>query len=133
MKLPEYKKEIFFTKSKFFKHVEALCKFYIIPLQQDLDGSKFVLLTFSVKSYINVIILMSPFICIVPSVLCQLDYFKIALEALIESYHAIDLKAMVIFPGLNFLPFSSFFMIRMASRQSWERIFAAEISTIQQF
>ena len=86
------------------KIMRVLSKFYLLPMTIDYNKQEMTFSLLSIKTFINFIFYMTPFIIEYVMMVIQKDYFMEAFSMLPQVYHTIDLIAMLVYPALAMLP-----------------------------
>ena len=93
------------SKMNMSKIMKVLSKFYLLPMNIDYEKSEMTFSFLSLKTFVNFILYMTPFIIEYVLIVIQFDYFIDASKVFPEVYHTIDMIAMLIYPTIAMLPF----------------------------
>ena len=89
----------------FAKYIAITSKLHLLPLKVNFKVSYVKFNLFSINTLVNFIIFTLPFLGVVILWVCQGQYITDVFYALPEIYSKIDLGAMLIYPGINLVPF----------------------------
>ena len=96
---------------RFAATIEFLSRIYLIPIDIDYKRKYFNFSFFNCKSFVYFILTSVPFYLFVGYISYQPGYFGELVKALQEVYVTSDIIVMIIFPGFNFTPMASIFVL----------------------